>query len=65
MQILICFLFSFFSFLLKKNHRFIPEDNPSEKVVLVEEELDGIDIVDIGNIEDSPRVGSMRNSRIS
>ena len=30
--------------------------NASEKVVIVEEELDGIDIVNIGNIEDSLRL---------
>ena len=29
---------------------------PSEKVVIVEEELRGIDIDDIGNLEDSPRL---------
>ena len=34
----------------KKNHLFIEEeDNPLEKVVIVEEELDGI-----GNLEDLP-----------
>ena len=36
----------------KKNHLFIEEeDNPLEKVVIVEEELDGI-----GNLEDLPRL---------
>ena len=32
------------------------EDNPSEKVVIIEEGLDGIDIDDIGNLEDSQRL---------
>ena len=40
----------------KKNHRFIQEVNLSEKVVIVEEELDGIDINENGNLEDSPRL---------
>ena len=30
--------------------------NPSEKNVIVEEELDCIDIDDIGNLKDSPRL---------
>ena len=40
----------FSSFIFKKNHSFIGEDNPSEKVVIVVEELEGIDIDDIGNL---------------
>ena len=52
-------LFYFSSFILKKNHGFIQEGNPSEKVVIVEEELDGIDIDDIGNLEDSPRLRNL------
>ena len=35
--------------LFSKNRAFIEENNPSEKVVIVEEELDGIDIDHIGN----------------
>ena len=38
----------------QKTRAFIEEDNPSEKVVIVEEGLDGIDIDDIGNSEDPP-----------
>ena len=49
LQILACFIFL-------KNHGFVQEDSPSEKVVIVEEELDGIDIDDIGNLEDSFRL---------
>ena len=40
----------------KKYYSFIEEGNPSEKVVLFEEELDGIDTDDNGNLEDSPRL---------
>ena len=43
------------SFIFKKNHGFIQEGNPSEKVVIVEEELNGLNIDDIGNLKDSPR----------
>ena len=35
---------------------FIEEDSPSEKVVIVEEELDGIDTDGTGNLEDLPRL---------
>ena len=51
--------FCWFYFILKKNlknHCFIQEGNPSEKVIIVEEELDDTDIDDIGNLEDSPRL---------
>ena len=47
-----CFIF----LVLFLKNRFIEEDNPSEKVVIVEEELDGIHIDDIGNLEDLPRL---------
>ena len=43
------------SYIFKENHVFIEEeDNPSNspKVVIVEEELDGIDIDGIGNAVD-------------
>ena len=40
--------------LFSKNHNIIVEGNPTEKVVIVEEELDGIYIDDIGNLQDSP-----------
>ena len=45
-----------FQFYLKKNDGFIYKSNSSEKNVLVEEKLDCIDIDDIRNIEDSPRL---------
>ena len=32
------------------------KDNPSENIVIVKEELDGIDIRDIGNFEDLLRI---------
>ena len=41
----------FLQFYFQKNHGFIEKRSPSEKV---EEELDYIDIDDIGNLEDSP-----------
>ena len=45
------------SFIFKAIHLFIAkEDNPSVKVVTDEEELDGIDIDDIGILEDLPRI---------
>ena len=39
-----------------KNHGFIEEGNPSEKFVIAEEIIDGIDIDGLGNLEDSPRL---------
>ena len=41
----------FLQFYFQKNHGFIGKRSPSKKV---EEELDYIDIDDIGNLEDSP-----------
>ena len=39
------------SFIFKENHVFIEEeDNPPDKVVMVKEELDGIDIDGIGDL---------------
>ena len=49
-------LFYFSSFIFKKNHGFIEKSNPSEKNVIVEEELHCIDIDDIGNLEEWPRL---------
>ena len=49
-------LFYFSSFIFKKNHGFIEKDNPSEKNVIVGEELDCINIDDIGNLKYSPRL---------
>ena len=46
----------FFWFYFQKTQVLIEEDNPSEKLVMVEERLDGMDIDDIGNLEDSPRL---------
>ena len=48
-QILTCF---FFQFYLTKNHVFLEEDIYSEKVVIVEKELDGNAIDDIKKLED-------------
>ena len=51
-QILTCFIF----LVLFSKNGFVKKSNPSEKNVIVEEELDCIDIDDIGNLEDSPRL---------
>ena len=43
------------SSIFKENHVFIEEeDKPSEKVIMIEEELDVIDIDGIGNLVDLP-----------
>ena len=52
-QILTCF---FFQFYLTKNHVFLEEDIYSEKVVIVEKELDGNAIDDIKKFEDLIRL---------
>ena len=44
-------------FILKENHVFIAwEDNPSDKVVIVEEELNGTAIYGLRNLVDLPRL---------
>ena len=49
-------------FVFKDNHVFIEESNSSEKVVIVQEERDGIDLDGIESLEDLPRlVSSMKN----
>ena len=53
MQILIFYVSSF---IFKENHILIEEDNPSEKIVIVEEELDSIDRDGNGNLEDLQRL---------
>ena len=53
LQILTCFTFLV---LFSKKLLLHRRRKPSEKVVIVEEELRGIDIDDIGNLEDSPRL---------
>ena len=52
-QILTCFIFLD---LFSKKSRFHFKKQPFRKKVLFKEELDYIDIDDIGNIEDSPRL---------
>ena len=47
--------FVFLGFFSKKNHCFIQEGNPSENVVIVQEELVDIDIDDLANLKNSPR----------
>ena len=42
------------SFIYKQNHVFIEEDNPSDKSITLEKELDAVEVDGIGNLVDSP-----------
>ena len=53
-QILVFFYFS--SFIFKDHHVLVKLLNPSEKIVIVKEEIDSIDKDDIGNLEDLLRI---------
>ena len=55
--------FNVFCFIFKENQVLIEEGNVSEKIVILEEELDGINRDDIGSLEDLLRLecSSMRN----
>ena len=44
------------SFIFEENHVFIEEDNPADKVVTVEEELDAVEVDGIGNVVNLPRL---------
>ena len=44
------------SFICEENHVLIKEDNPSDKVVAIEEELDDAEVDKIGNLVDLPRL---------
>ena len=44
------------SFICEENHDFIEEDNPSDKVVTIEVELDAVEVDGIGNLVDLPRL---------
>ena len=48
--------FYFSSFIFKENHFCIEEDNPQEKRIIVEQELDGICIVDTEKLKNLPRL---------
>ena len=48
-----CFIFLVFS---KKKNNLIAEDNPSQKVLIVEEDLDCTDIDDVENLKDLPKL---------
>ena len=51
---------NFSAFIFKANHVFIEnKGNISEKNVIDDEELDGIDIDGIGNLKDLPRILSI------
>ena len=54
MRILIFFYFS--TFIFKDKHVLVEQHNPSEKIKIVKEEVDGINIDDIGNLEDLPGI---------
>ena len=44
------------SFIFEENHVFIEEDNPSDKAVTIEEEIDAVEVYSIGNLVDLPRL---------
>ena len=44
------------SFICEENHVFIEEDNPSDKVVTIEEGLDAVEVDGIGNLVYLPRL---------
>ena len=46
----------FSSFFFKENRASNEEDSPLQKVVIVQEELDDIDMDDIGALENLPRL---------
>ena len=48
--------FLFFEFCFQR------KDKPSEKTVIVEEDLDGIDVNDVGNLKCIPRPVSMKSN---
>ena len=48
--------FYFSSVTFKDNHVLVEQHNPSEKIVIVKEELHGIDIDETGNLEDLLRM---------
>ena len=48
--------FYLFCVIFKENHIFIKGGNPSDKIVIVEEELHGADINGIGNLQDLLRL---------
>ena len=52
-----CLFYLFYCFIFKENHVLIEEDNPSEKIAIDKEELDGIDIDSIENLEDLLIIG--------
>ena len=50
------FMFLFFSFYFQRKSRFSWRGQHFKKILIVKEELDGIDIDDIGNVEDLLRI---------
>ena len=44
------------SFIFEESHLFIEEDNPSDKVVTIAEELHAVEVDGIGNLVDLPRL---------
>ena len=56
-------LFYFSRIIFKKKLLFQRRTHPSQKAVTVKEELRGVDIDDIGNLEDSPRLAFIDEER--
>ena len=48
------------SFICEESHVFIEEGNPSNQVVTIEKGLDAVEVDDIGNLVDLPRVHRLR-----
>ena len=44
------------SFIFEERHVFIEKDNPSDKVVTIEEELNAVEVDGIANLVDLPRL---------
>ena len=44
------------SSICEENHDFIEEDNPSDKVITIEEKLDAVEVDGIGNLVNLPRL---------
>ena len=59
-----CWFFHVSGFIFEENHVLIKENNSSEKIVTVEEELGGIDRDCIENLQDLLTCSSIRNAGI-
>ena len=57
-------IFFFSSFIFKENHVLVKENKP-QKFLIIKEQLDGIDIDDIGNLEDLLRIVFIHEERVN